>query len=411
MRRTLPIIGQALLTFCFISQAWCSEDQPFEEIAKHWATAVSELPSSMSPMRNQSPLLPFQTSVTSTFTLLPALSPRLRDLSPETDGPRTKGILAKTTWMKGTFVTETEIANSSGGAGWLQSSIPGNTRNDASTRMVRLGFTGTQGPLRYGMTYRTAGQGFLNAPDQAGREFWGELKAGYATMRSAIGELWNNVEGQATRPRLIQAYGRMGLTFVKPFWPELSVTYARNSLNSALEPIGIAPQRIQSHTLEGALAYQSLRWNVRFASSYSLNNDLLRGGAESNVRMQLVSATFRPLNTLTLAPMLAYREEVQEWSGVHIDGLSASLALHYKQSRRLLITAMGNYANSHSNDRLIDNENLGGKGIFAFDLPQTSNWNALVAIEAGYNRVTNRVIPSSDTEDVSGLVRVVLVAL
>jgi hypothetical protein len=230
-------------------------------------------------------------------------------------------------------------------------------------------------------------------------------------MRSAIGQLWNNVEGEATRPRLIQTYGRMGLTFSKPFWPELTMTYSRNSLNSALEPIGIAPQRIQSHTLEGAVAYQSMRWNVRLASSYSVASDLLRGGAESKVRMQLVSATFRPLNTVTLAPMLAYREEVQEWSGVRIDGLSASLALHYKQSRRLLITAMGNYGSSHSNDRLIDNENLGGKGILAWDLPQSSRWNALIAIEAGYNRLTNRVTPSADTEDVSGLVRVVLAAL
>jgi hypothetical protein len=411
MRRTLPIVALVLLTFCFISQAWCSDDQPFEQMARRWAAALSEQPSSASPSTSQSSLPIFQTSVTPTFTLLPALSPRLRDRSPETDGPRTKGFLAKTTWLKGIFVTETEIANSSGGAGWLQSSIPGDTRSDASTRMVRLGLSGTQGSFRYGLTYRTAGQSFLNAPDQAGREIWGEWKAGYATMRSAIGQLWNNVEGEATRPRLIQTYGRMGITFAKPLWPELTVSYSRNSLNSALEPLGITPQRIQSHTLEGAVAYQKLRWNVRLASSYSFNNDLLRGAAESNVRMQLFSATFRPLNTVTLAPMVAYREEVQEWSGVRIDGLSASLALHYKQSRRLLITAMGNYVNSHSNDRLVDNENLGGKGIFAWDLPQSPNWNALIAIEAGYNRLTNRVTPSADTEDVSGLVRVVVAAL
>src|SRR5215510_14528995 len=252
MRRTLPIVALIPLIFCFISQAWCSDNQPFEQMAQRWATGLSDQPSSISPLKNQSSLPLFETSVTPTFTLLPVLSPRLRDLSPETDGPRTKGFLAKTTWLKGTFVTETEIVNSSGGAGWLQSSIPGDTRSDASTRMVRLGYTGSQGPLRYGLMYRTAGQSFLNAPDQAGREIWGEWKAGYVTMRSATGQLWNNVDGETTRPRLMQTYGRMGLTLTKPLWPELTVTYSRNSLNSALESLGIIPQRIQSHTLEGA---------------------------------------------------------------------------------------------------------------------------------------------------------------
>lgn len=411
MRRTLLIVGQVILTFCFLSQAWGGEDQPFDQIARRWAAIVSEQPSPTVPSSNPtfSPL--FQTAVTSTFALAPVISTRLRDLSPETDGPRTKGFLAKTIWLKGTFVTETEIANSSGGAGWLQNTIPGDTRTDASARMVRLGFTGTQGPLRYGLVYRTAGQGFLTAPDQAVREIWGEWKTGYATVRSAIGQLWNNVAGDTTRPRLAQTYERMGLTVAKPSWPELSLTYSRNSFSSELEPLGILPQRIQSHTLEGAVAYQRIRWNVRLASSYSVTSDLLRGGAESNVRMQLLSGSFRPLNTVTLIPTLIYREEVQQWSGVRIDSPSASIALQYKPTYRVLLSAMGNYASSRSSDGLIDNENLGGKGVLAWDLQQSSKWNVLIAVEARYNHLTNRVTPSADTEDISGLVRLVLAAL
>jgi len=411
MRRSLLVVSLVLSTFCFSFQAWGSEDQPFEQIVRRWSAIFSEQQASSASSSNQTSAPFFETSVASTFVLLPTTSPRLRDLSPETDGPRTKGILAKTTWLKGTFVTETEIANSSGGAGWLQSKIPGDNRIDASTRMVRLGLTGTQGPLRYGLTYRTAGQGFLNAPDQAGREIWGEWKASCVTIRSAIGQLWNNVAEETTRPRLEQIYGRMGLTLSRPSWPELSVTYAHNSLSSALEPLGIVPQRTLSHTLEGAMAYQSLRWNIRLASSYALASDQLRSGAESNIRMQLLSASFRPLNTVTIAPMLAYREEIQDWSGVRIDGPSAALVLHYKQSHRLLISAMGNYASSRSNDRLIDTENLGGKGTLTWDLQESSKWNALIAIEAGYNRLMNRVTPSADMEDISGLVRLVLAAL
>ncbi len=411
MRRSLQIVSLVLLTLCVSTQARGNQDHPSDQILSRWDSLFSEQQLSAGAGGKPTTVPHFQASVAPTFALAPITSPRLRDLSPETDAPRTRGLLATATWFKGAFVTEAEIANSSGGAGWLQSRIPGDSRTEMSTRMVRLGLTGMRGPLRYGLTYRTAGQGFLNAPDQAGREVWGEWKASWATIRSAVGQVWNNVAGESHRARLAQTYGRMGLALTRPSWPELSLTYARNSLSTALEPLGIAPQRTQNHTLEGAVAYQSLRWQVRLASSYAFASDLLRGGAESNVRTQLLSASFNPINTVTIAPVLGYREEIQEWSGVRIDGPSASLALHYKQSRRLLISAMGNYASARSSDRLIDNENLGGKGILAWDLQQTSSWNTLIAIEAGYNRLTNRVTHSADTEDISGLVRIVLAAL
>ena len=79
------------------------------------------------------------------------------------------------------------------------------------------------------------------------------------------------------------------------------------------------------HSLEAALAYDSMRWNARVASSYILGNDLLRNGAATNVKMQTLTASFRPLNTLTIAPTVTYREELQEWSGVQINSPAAHL--------------------------------------------------------------------------------------
>ncbi|HKR78571.1 MAG TPA: hypothetical protein VJR69_02605, partial [Nitrospira sp.] len=310
----------------------------------------------------EEPLL-FEPSVASTFALPPPTAIRLRDLSPETDSPRIKGLLGRVSLLKGRFVTETEIANSYGGMDWLGNRMSQDNRTDPSKQMVRLGIKGTSGALNYGFTYRSAGQAFLNVPDQGLKEMWGEWKASWVTLRSAVGQLWNNVSEDSTRSRLMQTYGRMTVGLTRPAWPEVSFTYARNSFSTMLEPLGVAPQRTQSHTLEGAVAYQSLRWNVRLSSSYALTSDLLRGGAESNVRMQLLTASFRPINTFTISPMVSYREEIQNSSGTRIDGPSASLALQYRQSRQLLISAMGNYASSRSNDRIIDNENVGGKGI------------------------------------------------
>jgi hypothetical protein len=398
-----------LLLLLLAPLAWGNDGSVSDHASQRWTGLFSDQVPQVDSKQATPPL--YQTSLTSTFFAPPVVSPRLRDLAPETDQARTRGVLSSTTWLNGTFVTEAEMARSQGGAGWLQSRIPGDTRGDASQRMIRLGLTGTAGSVRYGALYRSAEQAFLNGPDQTMREAWGEWKTGWTTVRSAIGQQWNNVAEDSSRSRLEQTYGRVGLALSRPTWPELTLTYAHNSLNSAIEPLGIAPQRSLNHTLEGGLAYNGMGWNARLASSYTLGNDLLRTGAETTVRMQMLTAAFRPLNTLTISPTLGYRKEVQDWSGVRITSPSASVALQYKQSRELLISAMGNYAGTRSSDGLIDTEQVGGKGILAWDLQRSQAWTTLISFEAGYNRMTNHVTPDADTEDISGLVRIVLAAL
>lgn len=402
----LPLV---LLLVLLAPPAWGGDESISDYVAQRWAGLFSDQGPQADSKQAAAPL--FQTSLTPTFFAPPVASPRLRDLAPETDQPRTQGFLFATTWLNGTYVTESEVAQSQGGAGWLQSRIPGDTRSDAAQRMVRLGLTSTAGSVRYGALYRSAEQAFLNGPDQAMREVWGEWKSGWTTLRSSIGEQWNNVAGDSTRARLEQTYGRVGLGWKRPTWPELSLTYAHNSLNSALEPISIAPQRSYNHTLESALAYNGMSWNARLASSYILGSDLLRGGAETTMRMQMLTAAFRPLNTFAISPTLGYREEVQNWSGVRINSPSASVALQYRQSQQLLISAMGNYAGTRSSDRLIDTELVGGKGILAWDLQRSQAWTTLISLEAGYNRMTNHVTPAADTEDISGLIRLSLAAI
>ena len=407
--RTLLKLPLVLLLVLLAPPAWGGDESVSDYVAQRWAGLFSDLPAQTDSKKATSPL--FQTSLTPTFFAPPLASPRLRDLAPETDQPRSQGLLSSITWLKGTFVTETEVARSQGGADWLQSRIPGDTDGDASHRMVRLGLTGTAGSVRYGMLSRSAGQAFLDGPDQALREVWGEWKTGWTTLRSAIGEQWNNVAGDSTRSRLEQTYGRVDLAWKRPTWPVITLTYAHNSLNSALEPLGIAPQRSHNHTLESAVVYNGLGWNARLASSYILGSDLLRGGAETTVRMQMLTAAFSPLNTLTISPTLGYWEEVQDWSGVRTHSPSASVALQYRQSQQLLISAMGNYAGTRSSDGLIDTEQVGGKGRLAWDFQRSQTWTTLISLEAGYSRMTNHVTPVAGREDISGLLRLVLAAL
>jgi hypothetical protein len=403
---TLPLV--IVLALCTLP-AWGNDQSISDPIAQRWAGLFLD-PDLRTQSKQPTPSL-YQTSLTVTSFTPPTTSPRLRDLAPETNQARTQGFLSSTTWLNGILVTETELAQNQGGAGWLQSRIPGDTSGDASQRMIRLGLTGTAGSVRYGILSRSAGQAFLQVPDQTRREVWGEWTSGWTSFRSAFGQQWNNVIEDSTRPRLEQTYGKLGVAWKRPVWPEITLTYAHTSLNSTLEPLGIDPQRNHSHSLESALAYNGMGWNARLASTYILGNDLLRGGAEYTVRMQTFIATFHPLDTLTISPTLGYRDEVRDWSGARLHSPSASVALQYSQSPKILISAMGNYAGIRSSDGLIDTLHMGGRGRLAWDIQRSQGWTTRISLEAGYNRMTHRSTSAAGTEDISGLLRVVLATL
>ena len=403
--------GSLLLIIFFLSKPVSGQtDSGSETLSQRWSMVFAGQDKQSSDQGGTPPSDLLQTTFSPTFFAQPALSPRLRDLSPDTDRPRTQGIQASSRWLKGVFVTEAEVANN---AGWELGMLgsPADAHDDTSQRMARFALTGQSEAFRYGMMYRTAGKAFLNVPDQGIREVWGEWKWGSTKFRSAIGQQWNNVDADPTRSRLEQDYGRLGLTWAKPSWPELSLTYTRSSLASALDSVGISPQRIQRQTVEGALAYVGQRWNARMASTYIVSNDLLRGEAESTALLQTLTALFQPLNTLTIAPILAYRTEIQQWSGVRTDSPTAGLALNYKQSEHVFLSVTGNYASTRSSDGLIDTENVSGRGLLAWELLRGLTWNTILAFEAGYNRISNHATPTTDTEDISGLLRLIVASL
>jgi hypothetical protein len=393
--------GVLLLISLFAGPVWSSEEQP-DQIPPRWSSSTEGPQTSAQPA--QAPV--YQTNVTRTSYTPPIVPANVRDLSLDTNWPRTQGVLASTTWLKGAFVTETEMAHDQ-----RESSIPEDIREDPASRLMRIGLIASSGPSRYGMTYRRAGQAFYNGPDQDLREAWGEWKNGMTTFRSAIGQQWNNVDGDHTRARLEQNYGRMGLSWNQASWPSLAVTYSQNALNSTLDQTGIAPQKMSNHTLEAALGYGGAAWHFGLASHYILGADLLRNGSDNHVKLQTVTASLRPLNTLTIAPTLGYRTEQQDWSGVRIDSSSAALAMNYKQSERLSLDAMGHYSGIRSSERLIDRETIGGKGILTVEIQQLRGWTTLMSVEGGYNQPTNRVMSSADTQDISGLLRFVLAPL
>jgi len=75
------------------------------------------------------------------------------------------------------------------------------------------------------------------------------------------------------------------------------------------------------------------------------------------------------------------------------------------------MTAMGNYFSMRSSDRLVDFDMIGGKGVLTWEFQPVSEWKPQLTVEGGYNLQVNRLMPSSQTENLSGLLRLVLATM
>jgi hypothetical protein len=316
----------------------------------------------------------------------------VRKFEPHPDRPRTQGILATTTWLKGAFSTETEVNTN-------QRSPRGDGH---SGRTMRLGIVGSAGLVRYGMTYRTADQTFSQRSAQERKEAWGEWKNGATAIRSTVGQQDDHSGDWAK-----QSYNRIDISWKKGAWPNLGFSYAHNAAAHTMDAVNLFPQRNSPHNVEAAIGYSWGIWDARLTSGYGIETDLLNHGAQSQIQTETMTASFRPVSTLTITPTLGYRAERPEWSSARIDSPSASLTMNYKQSQRVTVTAMGNYFGLRSTDKLIDLENIGGKGVVSWELEPLRHWKPQLSLEGGYNLQVNRLMPSQ-TENISGLLRLVL---
>ncbi len=324
---------------------------------------------------------------------------RLKDVRPDSEVPSTTGILSSTTLFKNQVTAESEFARSATGG---DVSV---RRERSSQGMMRFAVTSGLGALRYGVTYRHAGKEFLNTPDQQLREVWGEWAFGVARFRTSVGDLLTNVEQDPSRPSLSHTGGRLTVSVARPNWPELSLTYARNMVESNPLQSGLTLARNLSEVVEGAVNIVRSNWTARFSSSYILNSNRLQAGEDSVSYAQLFTGVFQPIEALTLTSVFSYRTDIQQWTGVRTEMPVASLALSYRHSARLLISALGGYTGIRSSDGLTENETLNSKGVVTWSPWEKSATQ--ISLETGYSRtvVGGAGGDGSVMQDFSGLVR------
>jgi hypothetical protein len=395
------IVYLALTVLLACPSSWAQED-PQSILARLHMT------SSVEPDANQPMQTLLQKSVTMslrpTFFTPPVIGGRLKDVVPDSDGLRSKGLQVSSNWLEGKLKADSEIAFADGAQ---PASGP---QQDNNRRMMRLSLTGTEGAFRYGASYRTAGNTYVEVPNQSVREIWGEYVYGVARVRSTVGQTWNNVNGDPTQLRLMQAYNKVALTLLRPQWPELTLTYIKASLVNGLISGGTPTQRAATDTLQAAVAYTRPSWQVRLASSYITSNNQLAGTRNTTGVAELLTASYRPLNTLTIMPSLGYRADSDQWSGTHIETPSASVSINYRATHHFFFTALGGYSTTHSHDGTIDLESVNSRALLAWTFPTVSFLASapVLAVEAGFTRTAYHSAAVADMDDVSGLVRLIV---
>lgn len=328
---------------------------------------------------------------------------RLHALAPDPQSPRANGIQASSSLLHGKLTAETEV--------WQreQTMFEPQYVDRRQGQMTRLALTGIQGPFRYGATYRSSDKHYVDQPDQTLREIWGEWRHGAVKIRSAFGEARQNPDRDVSRSSAVRTYERLGLVLARPLLPEFTLTYVRSSWAHAPDGPSVR-QRLQTDSVEGALSYAAATWQARLSSSYFTAAGGTSGTGASTGLAEFLTAIYRPVDALTVSPSVGYRADYQQWSGVRVDQPTASVTLSYRASQRLLLSALGGYGVARSADYSVDRDSVNGKGWLTWTFPSALSFlgNTSLGFEASYHRTGNRAHATTDVEDISGLLRLVV---
>ncbi len=282
------------------------------------------------------------------------------------------------------------------------------TQADPSHRLLRFKLTGTQGRFRYGLTLQEAGKSYLTTQDQGLRETWGEWQAGMIRFRSSRTETWNNLAKDPLFARLNQIQDRVAFTLAQTAWPEFSVAFNRGSLGSSSEPVGTAPLRTQGHSLEGALAYTRPSWSARWSSTYSSDRDRLHPGIQTIGLAHSLSGSYRPNAAITLAPVVSFRTDRQEWSGADLDTLSTAFSVAYAHDKTLKFSASGSYSRTWSAVAGLDGTSINVESVGRWTFAVSPRLSGSLSLETTYRSYLDAMAPVQSNEDLSGLIRLQL---
>jgi hypothetical protein len=278
-------------------------------------------------------------------------------------------------------------------------------RSSSAGRMARLGVTGHFGAITYGLSYRNAGKEFLVAPDQGKREVWGEWQAKMIRVRNTLTEVWTNVDRDPSRPQVRHMQERLSVFVAPPTWGEASLSYGRGLLSSNMLAQGVTLMRNQSHLLEGAYTFSDSKWSGRLSSTYTTTSDQLNSGQETKGFIHALTGTLRPVEGMTLVPIISLREDRQGWSGTKTETTSASMTVTYTQGTQVNVLAQGTYSGMKSSDGLLDRTTVQARGVASWSPPSDSETKTTISLESLYQSAVDATNQTPSMQNLTVLAR------
>jgi hypothetical protein len=266
-------------------------------------------------------------------------------------------VLATTSQFEGGLIGEGELAYST--LGLL-------TAGPEPPTMLRLGLKARWRNLSYGADYRSIGRGFIsingvrfdNARDES--QFWGEYTFGWIRVRGLLGELWEKTAND---------------------------------------------QLILTKTVATSLNFNKAAWSGTWMSSYALVGQGTGDRPDTVVFTNAFTASYRPMNVLSIEPNLSFKEELDQRTGARTETPAASLAVLCTPLKDLQLAGRASYARSLTRYGLNDSSALDSAAALNWRIGKSAASEQFLSFQIDYQNQFYFNSPGTSYENLAAMVQ------
>lgn len=290
---------------------------------------------------------------------------------------------------------------------------------DEGQRRYDVGFKGKLGHFSYGTRHGSTGRehNFLIKGDYKGKlkpgkavnEIWGAWRYNKIGIKTSFSEVWNNLENNPNKPRIITTQGGITLSYRLSSWPYLgySLSYFQGTRQSSHEPVNYKPHQDPIEKVAMGLSYSGNVWNASLYSSYSRTKDSPQAGKLPTATWTYdLRASYYPTRTLRITPALGYY--IKDYSQFDTQTItrsarSASTTFSYApKNKNYKFKVFSSYNAVTNRTWGQDTENFYLDNALVWSLPGSSPLEMKnLSLHATYNRYRDAINSDSDSDNVA----------
>jgi hypothetical protein len=311
------------------------------------------------------------------YTSVPVAAHRPQDLYAQAQDPHLLTLGMSTPLIGERLKADTDLTYTS------MNSDPAERSADPASQALRLGLSGAERRVKYGMTYRSAGRNATVDSDRESEAAWMTWQSGIAAVTSSIEQRSTNVARDVLRPRTTTIQKRLAMDLAAPRGPSMTVAYTEGSSSRTLAAVDGAPLRSDFQSIETAVNYRLWQLQLHAASNYALAEDALNPSGATKAQ-HTVSGTYSPIEPIALTSTLGLAEQQEPSSGQWTDVPSASLGFAYHPLQEVDLNVTTTYSRPPNMVKAFDGNNLNGRGILSWRPYQSRLSTAMFSLETGY---------------------------